>query len=175
MAWQPLSRCLQPRLMGSHIHPDVGWRRPPWVSSSGSSPRHRAPIPPGPRPERARQGLSTRTQSRVRAHGRPWGLGAAARRRARGCVHTQEAGCWHATVIHARGGDACLEHPVLALRSPAPPSKRTHERWMGTSGGWGTGHRALDCGRTRGNHTSHMLTEVFVKCCVAREKPQCDR
>lgn len=71
VASQSLPRCLQPKLMGPHIHPDVGWRRPPWISIfiSSHSSRPRRDLPSWSSAETS-QDLSTRTQRRVR--GPPW-------------------------------------------------------------------------------------------------------
>lgn len=126
VASQSLPRCLQPRLMGPHIHPDVGWRRPPWISIfiSSHSSKPRRDLPSWSSAETS-QDLSTRTQRRVR--GPPWTVLAVARQQALGGIQTQETDCSHATVIQYRG-DACLSAPPYLALTRTP--KQMLQQWM---------------------------------------------
>lgn len=151
MASQPLPRCLQPRLIGPHIHPDVGWRRPPWVSIfiSSRSPRPGAPFPPGPQPEQAK--IRAPALNAEFGPAAPVDLGAGATQQALGGIQTQETDCLHATVIHDPG-DACLSEPLFSsilTRTPKPisPSVDAH-----------VGDTEAGSGRTRGHYTPHMFS-----------------
>lgn len=126
VASQSLPRCLQPKLMGPHIHPDVGWRRPPWISIFISSHSSRPPERPSllvlsrnkPRSEHAHSTPSS---------GPAVDLGAVARQQALGGVQTQETDCSHATVIQYRG-DACLSAPRYLALTRTP--KQMLQQWM---------------------------------------------
>lgn len=142
--------------------PGGGWRRPLWVSVFGPSYSQRppAPFPPGPSAAGARQGLSTRTQSCVCAGGGPGSCSqpASTRQRSRTGKRLLARRLLHAEM-------PALAHPSLAPYSPAGPQANAPA--VEADGGTQPG-----CGHTRGNHTLHMLSKVFVKCSVVREKPQ---